>query len=131
MGFCDNCGNKKHRISPHAARTKEYYELLIGPLRHVAERCGYALAVHGSLAYDIDLVAIPWRPVSPIDPASLAEHIRQTAEVIIGMAFVSEGDKNQPTKKPWGRLAWSFYLAPEPGPYIDLSVIPHFEKEDR
>jgi len=93
-------------------------------LRFVAYRCGYALAVHGSLKTDIDLIAAPWRD-SCISAASLAEHIRACAEQIIGTARVREYDKH-PEEKPCGRLAWSFYLQPEgvEGPYIDLSVMP-------
>jgi hypothetical protein len=93
-------------------------------LRFVAYRCGYALAVHGSLKTDIDLIAVPWRD-SAVDAAYTAEQIRLTAERIIGTARVRECDPN-PTQKPCGRLAWSFYLQPEgvEGPYIDLSVMP-------
>ncbi len=125
MSICTNCQRTHQRPSAHAAMTREYYEVLIGPLRHVAERYGYAIAVHGSLSFDIDLVACPWRE-HPCDPSSLAEAIRKTAEQIIGIAEVKEGDPN-PSKKPNGRLAWSFYLVPSghyPGPYIDLSVMP-------
>jgi len=104
--------------------TREYFRVLIRPLRHVAERCGYAIGVHGSLKTDIDLIAVPWRE-SAVAPAYLAEEIRKTAEQIIGSARIRKADP-APEKKPCGRLAWSFYLSPLdeiPGPYIDLSVI--------
>lgn len=107
----------------------EYYHVLIRPLRHVAERCGYALAVHGSLRRDIDLVACPWRD-SAIDAGSLVEHLRKTAEVIIGFCHERKADVGrQPDKKPCGRLAWSFYLRhdDEP-PYLDISVMPKVEE---
>jgi hypothetical protein len=93
-------------------------------LRHVAYRYGYALGLHGSLKTDIDIIAVPWREHAP-NAHHLAEAIRVTAEKIIGCACVRECDKSQPTKKPCGRLAWSFYLQPEgiEGPYIDLSVM--------
>lgn len=122
MGVCDSCMNHHTRPCEHSARTREYYDILIKPLRKVAERYGYALAVHGSLGYDIDLIACPWRQ-SACDAESLAEAIRATAEAIIGIA---DDRKQKPTKKPAGRLAWSFYLVPEDyrGPYIDLSVMP-------
>lgn len=125
MSICILCKRHHERPSPHAHLTREYYEVLIKPLRHVAERCGYALAVHGSLNYDIDLVACPWRD-NPIDAASLAETIRKTAEAIIGIAEIRESDK-LPEKKPCGRLGWSFYLGG--GPYIDLSVMPVVEEQ--
>ena len=103
--------------------TREYYRVLMAPLRHVAERYGYALTVHGSLGMDIDLVAVPWRE-SCAPAADLADALRRTAEIIIGRAETRPGDPN-PMRKPCGRLAWAFYLGPWSGdvPYIDLSVI--------
>jgi hypothetical protein len=91
-------------------------------LRCVARRCGYALAVHGSLRTDIDLLAAPWRE-SAVDASYLAEEIRKTVEQIWGRA---ERRDEKPTEKPYGRLAWSFYLQPigVAGPYIDLSIVP-------
>lgn len=118
------CPFKAERPCSYAARTREYYDALIAALRYRAYRCGYALAVHGSLKTDIDLIAVPWRD-SAVDAAFLAEEMRTLAEQIVGTARTRPGDPN-PTKKPCGRLAWSFYLVPDgmEGPYIDLSVMP-------
>lgn len=93
-------------------------------LRHVAYRCGYALAMHGSLKTDIDLIAFPWRE-SAASADHLKEQIRKAAEAIVGIARIRVGEE-KPTKKACGRLAYSFYLVPEgyEGPYIDLSVMP-------
>lgn len=125
MSICEMCHGRQERPTTHGAMTKEYFDVLIKALRHVAYRYGYALTVHGSLGMDIDLVAVPWRD-SCCDQASVAEGIRTAAEAIIGCAEIREHDKpHTPTKKPCGRLAWSFYLGPEgcDVPYIDLSVI--------
>lgn len=108
------------RQSGFAERTREYHEILIKPLTYVAYRCGYALAVHGSLSYDIDLVACPWRE-GAVKAERLAEDIRKAAEAVIGIATPTVGQP-QPEQKPLGRLAWSFQLGG--GPYIDLSVMP-------
>ena len=109
---------------------QEYYEALMPALRHRAERCGYAIAVHGSLKRDIDLVACPWRTVSPISAESLAKELMDVTRAIVGVARHREGDP-QPSKKPWGRLAWSFYLTHDDnGPYIDLSVMPMVEEPE-
>lgn len=122
MSICQICHHHEERASPHARLTREYYRVLIRPLRHVAERCGYALAVHGSLNFDIDLIACPWRDTA-ISAEHLAENIRKTAEVIIGQCFIAPHEqKTLPEKKPCGRLGWSFHLGG--GPYIDLSVMP-------
>jgi hypothetical protein len=122
LSICQICKRHQERPSPHAHLTQEYYRALIRALRHVAERYGYALAVHGSLKYDIDLVACPWRD-SACSPESLAEAIRKAAEAIVGQCFIAPHEtKTLPEKKPCGRLGWAFHLGG--GPYIDLSVMP-------
>jgi hypothetical protein len=129
MSICGACQVRKERPCNYAERTREYFDAMMPALRHVARRCGYALAVHGSLKTDIDLIAVPWRDSAP-DAAYVAEEIRLTVERIIGTARKRESDKN-PEQKDCGRLAWSFYLQPEgiDGPYIDLSVMPKLKAE--
>lgn len=109
------------------------YKRLIGPLREKARELGYALGVHGSLKRDIDLVAAPWGP-DAVDAKMLAVELCKVAEAVCGYAKAFDRENNewfqdgQPGAKPYGRLCWSFYLqptvAPESGPYIDLSVMP-------
>jgi hypothetical protein len=130
MARCPSCDSSAERPAPHAAMTREYWDILQKPLRHVARRCGYALAQHGSLGFDIDLIAVPWRD-SAVNAACLVEEIRKAAEIIIGICLIRECDKaigHAPEKKPCGRLAWSLYLVPDDraflGPYLDLSVFP-------
>jgi hypothetical protein len=94
----------------------------------VARRCGYALAVHGSLGFDIDLIAVPWRD-SAVSADYLVEQIRLAAAAIIGTCEIRKHDIGHvPEKKPCGRLAWSLYLVPDDpaflGPYLDISVFP-------
>ena len=104
---------------------QELYGALISALRHVAERCGYALGVHGSLRRDIDIIAAPWRE-GAIGAQNLIGHLQKAAEAITGCARVRKADEGrQPEKKPCGRLAWSFYLTyDDNGPYLDISVMP-------
>jgi hypothetical protein len=111
-----------------AARCAAKFDALIDPLRAVARTHGYALAVHGSLSRDIDLVAVPWaEKVSP--PDVLAAAIRDEADRVTGCAFWINHDdadpndhtKRNPAPKPHGRLAWSIHLGG--GPYIDLSIL--------
>lgn len=122
MSICPTCYQKKDRPCSYEDRTREFFDVLMPALRFRARSCGYALAVHGSLKTDIDLVACPWRE-SCVDAAYLAEEIRKTAEQVIGTA---DARGQGPTEKPCGRLAWSFHLQPIgcDGPYIDLSVMP-------
>jgi hypothetical protein len=103
----------------------EYYDALIGALRYVAYRCGYALTVHGSLNRDIDLVACPWRD-SAISAPHLIKYIQKATKAIIGTARTRDIDQDkQPQIKPCGRLAWAFYLTyDDTKPYLDISVMP-------
>lgn len=118
------------RADEHASKCQEFYDALISALRYAAYRYGYALAVHGSLKRDIDLIACPWRDTAP-DAHAVAAEIKKVTEAIIGTARERKGDPN-PTKMPCGRLAWSFYLTHEDtGPYIDLSVMPKGTQTDQ
>jgi len=115
-----------------AEKCREYHDALLPGLRYAARRCGYALAVHGSLTRDIDVIAAPWRDTAP-DAAYLIEMLKKVIEAVCGTARHREGNE-QPTKMPCGRLAWSIYLThrDEP-PYLDISVMPKGEhpKEPR
>lgn len=114
----------------HAARCREYAERLIPLLRDRAKTMGYALGVHGSLARDIDLIAVPWT-TEAVPAGELAEALRQVAEREVEWAFLKDDKhashpeyfwKGCPGMKPHGRLSWAFFLPG--GPYIDLAVMP-------
>lgn len=115
----------KKKPDLRAERCQEYYDAMIAALRFVAERCGYALAVHGSLKRDIDLIACPWRD-SAINAEDLMKYLKAAIKAIAGTARESFVDKGrQPEKKPCGRLAWAIYLTyDDNGPYLDISVMP-------
>lgn len=108
------------------AKVRQKYELLIEPMRQDARRLGYALAVHGSLARDIDLVAIPWTGEA-VSARALAETLGRTIERINGVAYRKENEDTEyflrgtPGAKPHGRLGWVWHLG---GTYIDLAVMP-------
>lgn len=84
-------------------------------LVEVARANGYALALHGSLQRDLDLIAVPWAEaaVSPV------ELIRA-----LGQVFDLEPNHpiDKPGKKPHGRLSWTLPLWW--GAYLDISVMP-------
>lgn len=93
-----------------------FYGHLYPALVKVANAHGYALAIHGSLSRDMDLVAVAW-----------AEHASPARELVAAIrakvgGFEGEGAVHGPTKKPHGRIAWSIILGGHA--YIDLSVIP-------
>jgi len=107
-----------------AERCKKLADLLIPPLRHVSYRHGYALAVHGSLAYDIDLIACPWRE-GCTDATVLSQALTDTVASILGDLQV---ELTGPAEKPHHRVAYSIHMAG--GVYLDLSVMPRISQEE-
>ena len=110
----------------------EHYERLIGPLRETARDHGYALAVHGSLVRDIDLIACAWVDTAAPAPV-LAKALLATVAVHNGgvarWSWRADRDPEYtlagcPGSKPHGRLCWVINLTRGAGPYIDLSVFP-------
>ena len=104
-----------------ARLAKKQYARLIEPLRAKARELGYALAVHGSLARDIDLVAVPW-----VEEAVPAEDLVKALVILLrietGFAALSAGlDGQIISVRPHGRRAWAIVMGG--GSYIDLSVI--------
>jgi hypothetical protein len=106
-------------------------EGVIEPVRRVARDAGYAIAVHGSLAKDIDLVAIPWVEHNVSDPDYLAGRIAAVIAGQVGRCNVmSRGDRPKWEDKPHGRksltlLVWSALGGTAD---IDLSVMPRAEQ---
>lgn len=108
-----------------------FYAQYLPALTKRAREHGYCLAVHGSMATDVDLLAVPWTPdASPAE--DLVESIRSTVDGHIPTSNdpaaaddpYSDFFKN-PVERPHGRRAWSIYLNPDGwGPYIDLSIMP-------
>ena len=108
------------------------YAASLPKLQNVAREHGYALAVHGSMATDLDLIAAPW--VEDAVPAIVL--IQALRDAIGGFIFHEKENDYNPTWKPHGRLAWSIYLQDGDGPYLDISVMPrrrdgeHYDNED-
>src|SRR5262249_28678854 len=76
--------------SSNAEKALGQYAKLIEPLRARAGELGYALAVHGSLARDIDLIAMPLTSRAVPAP-ELAEQLRlEAAKHNGGIAFDSD-----------------------------------------
>lgn len=107
-------------------------------LCHVARENGYALAVHGSVTTDFDLVAIPWvndcadgetlkdKLMAHILACGYDDLLRRDGlpeEMVRQIIARKEpGTENEGTVKPHGRLAWNLYLYG--GSKVDLSVMP-------
>ena len=87
----------------------------------IARSFGYALALHGSLQRDLDVIAVPWT-----DEASAPIDLVRA----LGEEFDIEPNHpiDEPCVKPHGRLCWTLPLWW--GAYIDLSVMPRSKEEN-
>lgn len=117
------------KINQKEQLCKEYYNALIEALKYVAYRCGYALAVHGSLKRDIDLIACPWRDHA-VGSDYLIKEIQKATKSIIGEARPKQGEKTlKEYPMPCGRVAYTIYLThDDSGPYLDVSIMPKGKK---
>lgn len=100
-------------------------EFALASARHVARRMGYAVAVHGSLTKDLDLIAVPW--VEDGDGVTLGT----PQELVDGIAEALDWIYGPREDKPHGRVGWALRphtKAPKgrgtDAWYIDLSVMP-------
>lgn len=86
---------KAHEVKPNYAPV--YAAALYPELARLFVDNGYALAVHGSLANDFDLIAFPWSHKLTSRRTMLKKITKTFAIRIIG----------RPEKKPFGRLAYT------------------------
>ena len=89
----------------------------------VGREHGYAMGLHGSMARDLDVVAVPWT-----DGASDAETLVRACIERVGYLLpekhpelADRPEHQMPSVKPHGRRAWSIHM--DHG-YVDLSVMP-------
>jgi hypothetical protein len=100
------------------------YVMLWARMSEAARSCGYALAVHGTMSRDLDVVAIPWTA----EAKSGEEVVRAMAEAVAdraGTDLVIGGPNHY---APHGRTGWSIPYSAEDGfttvGYVDVSVMP-------
>lgn len=96
------------------------YSALWEDIRNAAMDCGWAVALHGSLSRDMDIMAMPW-----IEGCTDADTMIDT---IIAKCFgdniISEYGKKIDRTKPYGRVC---YLIPiYEDFYLDISVMSNF-----
>jgi len=98
------------------------YVVLFTGLTDIARARGYALAAHGSMQNDMDLVAIPWTE----EAVSAQELVDRLIEYLTIFAMCEGGVKVfGPEQKPHGRIAW--VLSMGYGAQLDISVMPRIE----
>jgi hypothetical protein len=87
-------------------------------LAELSRENGYALAIHGSLVSDFDLVAIPWTA----DSVSMDTLITTIAKYAGMFATDKSKTLTGPEEKEHGRKAWSISMGN--GAVIDFSIMP-------
>lgn len=90
-----------------------YAAALYPDLCKIFQSCGYALAVHGSLARDFDLIAVKWRD----DADSKESVIKKVFEEFASLSMGAESPKQMEA----GRIAYTIVI--EHTAHIDLSFI--------
>lgn len=96
-----------------------YAAALYPELAKIFLKHGYALAVHGSLARDFDIIAVPW-----------AEQVSEPNVVVneVTSTFaISQID--EPTPKNHGRVAYTISIG-FGACRLDLSFLPAYDKEE-
>jgi hypothetical protein len=100
-----------------------WYAMAYIPLERIAWRHGYALALHGSMGRDLDLIAIPWTE----DADSPEKLLRAFRRFIIKKSNIRY-PLPTPCHKPHGREAYVLSIGFD-SQYIDLSIMPRSEKK--
>jgi hypothetical protein len=100
-----------------------FYAVLYSSMRKAALECGYALALHGSLHSDMDLMAMAW-----VEDAKPVEELVKAIDDCVGGTVWKDFKFKDRTDKPHGRTTFTISIL---GDYhIDLSVIPPQPKEE-
>lgn len=109
-----------------ATGRQAFYAALYPALVEAARAQGYALLIHGSMARDLDLVAVPWEETCA-ETETLAAALALTCGGMIagdgdGQAWAQYDDRRRSsTRRPHGRICYTINLAGSC--YVDLSVI--------
>lgn len=99
-----------------------WYAHVYAQLERIAWRHGYALALHGSMGRDLDVIAIPWTDDAD-EPEKLLDAFAKAVVKTEEINYSRPGA----TQKPHGRKAYSFILG-HAGHYIDLSIMPRIQE---
>jgi hypothetical protein len=111
------------RVSEHPAwaalraeKPAMTYLLYYAALRDAAREHGYALALHGSLGRDLDVVAIPWTPEA-VEARALVDALCAATGL-----HVRVDDRRD---KPHGRRCWTLQgVEGHLRGWVDISVMP-------
>lgn len=98
------------------------YAQLLPKIREAGKKLGYAIAIHGSMQRDLDLLAAPWTE-DAAEPQALVAAINDAVGGYVLGDISKRGEvSEEPTKQPHGRCSWNICWGGRP--FIDLSVMP-------
>lgn len=103
-----------------------FYTVLWESFRKAALEHGYTLALHGSMASDMDIIAVAW-----VEDAKPVEDLVNAISECIGKTVWTSYHLKQHAPMPHGRITYTLSIMSDW--YIDLSVIPpknHVERKD-
>ena len=99
------------------------YAQILPRIRLAAKDLGYAVAIHGTMTRDLDLLAVPWVKEA-VEPIAL---VKAVADAVGGYIIGDRTDERgyiseHPTEQPHGRKSWNICWGGKV--FIDLSVMP-------
>jgi hypothetical protein len=93
-----------------------FYATIYEDLKRVAKECGWAVALHGSLNNDMDIMAMPW--VEGAEPVE--ELIKGISDLFVDNPF--HHMNGEPYKnKPNGRVVYTIHIFKDF--YLDINII--------
>lgn len=115
-------GDLAIKKTPHGHKwMPAVYVTYFGILKEIAEAHGYALAVHGSMTRDFDLVAVPW-----IDNPKSHEEFLTAVRNAIGIRRSDGKIWDEIGMMPNGRYA--YVIESGAGGYFDISITPTIQQ---
>lgn len=93
-----------------------FYSVLWPSFRQAAIDVGWSIALHGSMANDMDMMAMPW-----VENAKPVEDLVKAISDCIGETVWKDHHSKPFFGKPHGRVVYTFSINSDW--YIDLSII--------
>jgi hypothetical protein len=110
----------KADVAVQGAANRALLDLIIEPMRVVAAKQRWTIAVHGSLNRDIDLIAVPWEE-GAMERDNFVTLLCGVVSGVTGSCL----QYNEWQSKPHGRMAKTLLVyCGENHMQIDLSVMP-------
>lgn len=94
-----------------------FYAVLYNSMRKAALDCGYALALHGSLHSDMDLMAMPW-----VEECKTPDELILALDECVGNTVWKDFQWKHKEVRSHGRICYTISIMGDW--HIDISVMP-------